>query len=115
MSRSQRSMPDHISISTSSTSAGEVDVQMLTQLQSELPDVSIRAEIVEGSVGLISSFRGRDPGGLIALVCLVANIKSAHMKHKNCHSTVCKSLDLEIYKYINEIFLGVGVFYLKLY
>lgn len=41
--------------------AGEVDVQMLTELQSELPDVPITAEIVEGSDELVGYFRGSDP------------------------------------------------------
>lgn len=43
-----------------SPSAGEVDVQMLTELQSELPGVPIRAEIVEGSVTLTGYFRGSE-------------------------------------------------------
>lgn len=40
--------------------AGEVDMQMLAELQSELPDVPVTAEIVEGSNKLVSYFRGSD-------------------------------------------------------
>lgn len=52
-------MTDHVGFLP--PSAGEVDVQMLTELQSELPDLPIKVEIVEGSDELIGYFRGSDP------------------------------------------------------
>lgn len=49
-------------------------MQMLTELQSELPDVPITAEIVEGSDQLVGYFKGSDPRG-------VSSRKTAHTGH----------------------------------
>lgn len=40
--------------------SGQIDVHMLTLLQSILPDVSVTAEIVEPSIELIQDFKGTD-------------------------------------------------------
>lgn len=38
---------------------GEMDIQMLTLLQSSLGDVQISTDIVEGSVELFNDFKGK--------------------------------------------------------
>lgn len=40
---------------------GEMDIQMLTLLQSSLPDILITTDIVEGSVELLDDFKGKAP------------------------------------------------------